>query len=201
MIEINLLPEELKAKLKTRALANVKKAEPNVVATGRKKILLLLPLIAAVTIVEPVYLTGVSVIKNIQFQGMERKWKGLEGQRKIVDEFAGENWLLSQDAIAIKGYLDKRIGWAEKLNKLSLYLPKGIWFNSITLSSKELIIQASAFSLQKEEMNLINAFIENLKKDAVFSNDFKSMELGAVQKRLAGSSEVTDFVLVFALKK
>ena len=201
MIEINLLPEELKAKLKTGALSRAKKTDASAFILDPKKFLLLIPLFAAATIFVPVYLTGVSVVRNTQFRKLERKWQGLDSQRDLVNAFIQDNWLLSEDAPIIKNYMDKRIIWAEKLNKLSLCLPKGIWFNGISLSAKDLIIQASVFSLRKDEMSLINNFIDNLRKDALFLKNFKLAELNAVQKRTAGSYEVTDFVLVFTLKK
>ncbi|MCM8796836.1 MAG: hypothetical protein NC923_03025 [Candidatus Omnitrophica bacterium] len=197
MIEINLLPEELRAK----ESVSDEIIEESLIKFTPKNILLLLPLIAAATVIITLSLCGVSIFKGTQLSRIEKRWRALEQQRKIVKEFAEQNWLLSQEAAVIKNYLDKRVNWAEKLNKLSLYLPRGIWFNALAVSAKDLIIQASVFSLQKEEMNLISRFIEQLKKDPAFSKDFKSIELGSVQKRLAGGYEIIDFILNFALKK
>jgi Tfp pilus assembly protein PilN len=100
----------------------------------------------------------------------------------------------------IQQLIGQRINWAEKLNKLSLNLPSGVWFNEIQVNSKEFILKASVISLQKEEMNLINAFIDNLKNDKDFFKDFNNLELNSAQKRVIGGYDVTDFILVGILK-
>jgi hypothetical protein len=49
-------------------------------------------------------------------------------------------------------------------------------------------------------MLLINQFISNFKKDTSFYKDFVKVELGAMTKKMYGSYEVLDFLLIFPLK-
>jgi len=55
-------------------------------------------------------------------------------------------------------------------------------------------------SLQQEEMNAINKFMDNLKKDSVFLKDFSNLELTSVQKKVIGGYDIADFVLSAKLK-
>jgi len=50
-------------------------------------------------------------------------------------------------------------------------------------------------SLQKEEMNLLNKFIDSLKKDNMFFKDFSALDLSSVQIRSLGGYDILDFSL------
>lgn len=191
MIEINLIPEDLKAKTKSKRLAL------NIAA---KDFLFLIPLFLGLLICAHAYLAVVAVAKNHQLRVLNNKWQGLQAQRKILDDFQREYNVLSSDANEIKQLISERVDWAEKLNKLSLNLPSGIWFNDISVTAKDFLLQGSVVSLQKEELNLINKLIDNLKNDKAFFRGFKSLELSSVQKKTVASYDVVDFLLTGALK-
>jgi Tfp pilus assembly protein PilN len=189
MIEINLLAEELKVKLKKKARS-----------AQSKQILSFVPVILGLLVVIHLYLLSVTLTKEVQLAALNNKWQRLQPQRKIFEDFNKEFEGVSKDASALGKIVSQRVIWAEKLNKLSLDLPAGIWFREITVTRKDLNLKASVVSLQKDEMNLINKFIENLKKDAAFFKDFKTLELTSVQVRVVGGYDVTDFGLLGTLK-
>lgn len=189
MIEINLLPEESKLKTKKR-----------IYDVRLRWILYLIPLIFAILIIIHMGLAGVLIIRNFQLRELHNKWKSLKPQRKLVEDFKKEYQGLSQEARMIQQLISQRINWAQNLNKLSLNLPSGVWFNEIQVNSKEFILKASVISLQKEEMSLINAFIDNLKNDKDFFRDFNNLELTSAQRKVIGGYDVTDFILVGTLK-
>ena len=189
MIEINLLAEELKVKLKKKARS-----------AQSKQILFFIPLIFGLLVVIHLYLLSVTLTKGVQLAALNNKWQKLQPQRKILEDFKKEFEGVGKDASALQKLTSQRIIWAEKLNKLSLDLPAGIWFKEITVTRKDFNLKASVVSLQKDEMNLINRFIENLKKDATFFNAFKTLELTSVQVRAVGGYDVTDFGLLGTFK-
>jgi len=189
MIEINLLAEELKVKLKKKARS-----------AQSKQILFFIPLIFGLLVVIHLYLLSVTLTKGVQLAALNNKWQKLQPQRKILEDFKKEFEGAGKDASALQKLTSQRIIWAEKLNKLSLDLPAGIWFKEITVTRKDFNLKASVVSLQKDEMNLINRFIENLKKDATFFNAFKTLELTSVQVRAVGGYDVTDFGLLGTFK-
>jgi Tfp pilus assembly protein PilN len=189
MIEINLLPQELKIK--------AKKKERQIKS---RQILYFIPLLFIILLLVHGYLIGVLVFKNIQLTALNNKWQKLQPQVKTLEEFKEKYELVSQDSRVIQQLTKQRISWAKKLNKLSFNLPSGVWFNEILVTAKDFTLKASVVSLQKDEMNLINQFIENLKKDNDFFSDFSNLELNSVQKNIIGGYDVADFVLSGKLK-
>jgi len=188
MIEINLLPEELRArKIKS--------------GFDRKYLLLIIPLAAVILIVVHIYLTAMLVAKNYQAGVYAKKWKSLESDRNRLEKLKKESTVALQDVKAIQDIVAKRINWSEKLNKLSLSLPSGVWFNEVSVGEKDLVLKSSVISLQKGELNLINTFIEKLKSDRGFFDDFEGLELGNVQRRVLGGYEVVDFTLTGKIKQ
>ncbi|MDD5431371.1 MAG: PilN domain-containing protein [Candidatus Omnitrophica bacterium] len=198
MIEINLLPEELRAKAK----AKPKKEGANLAAMGlkAKKALNLIPIVVVILVFVHVILFILDLNSKAQMGVLDVKWKMLESKRKALDEFNKETSAQAKDALETQDLVSKRILWAQKLNRLSLDLPSGIWFTNVTINAKELSLNGSVVSLQKEEVNLINKFIDTLKKDPVFIKDFSNIALNQVQKKSIGTFEIADFILVCALK-
>ncbi|MBI4972859.1 MAG: PilN domain-containing protein [Candidatus Omnitrophica bacterium] len=189
MIEINLLPEELKAKPKERKT----KLEP-------KAVFYLAPVIFALLIATHIYLAVVNIKNSYQLKALNNKWQAQEPQRKILDSAKEEYDILSADVQAIRQLAAERINWAEKLNQISLGLPSGVWLNEISLAGNKFNLNGSAISLQKQEMSLINKFLTNLKNDPDFFHGFNSLDLDSVQKRAVGGYEIADFIFRGSLK-
>lgn len=199
MIEINLLPEELRVK------AKAKNPEQVIVKSGgafnpERLFIYAIPALLALFIFMHVFFVVITIFKNAQVSSLNRQLLVLGPQKKVLDEFNKEYSAASQDASFSRLLIKQRILWAQKLNKLSLYLPAGVWFTDIKLSSKNINIQGSVISLQKEEVGLINKLLDNLKADAEFSKDFVALELDNVQKKNIGGYDIADFVLSGALQ-
>lgn len=146
------------------------------------------------------FLAFAFMIKNGQLRKLNNKWRTLQTQRMAWDEFNKEYAIMSDDALMIRKLADQRINWAQILNKLSLNLPSGIWFNELSLASGELTLQGSVISLEKEEIGSIKKFIDNLKSDAAFFKGFNKIELFSAKARALGGYEIFDFVLTGSLK-
>ena len=190
MIEINLLPEELKAELK--------KQTPSPVLKQTKAILFL---ILGILVLLHLGLMGALAVKSVELNALNKEWQILQPKIKLVQEFKSEGTVLSQGANSIQQLVRKRLTWSKKLNRLSLNLPSGVWFNEISATlGKEFIIKGSVVSLKKEEMFLINQFIDNLKKDADFIKDFSKLEMSSAQSEEIGGYEINDFVISGVLK-
>jgi Tfp pilus assembly protein PilN len=191
MIEINLLPEEL------------------IVKPGDKKplggfdlryVVYALP-VALVIIVCLHFLLGVmAMVKRSELSSLNIKWQNAEPQRKELEEFNREYVASEQDAALIKPLIDQRISWSQKLNRLSLDLPSGIWFNDITINTKELIIRGSVISTEKIEMSLIKTFMDTLKDDTEFIKNFTTLELGPIQSQPIAGNEISNFTLKATLQ-
>jgi len=199
MIEINLLPQELRVKTKEKAPEQV------IVTTTtgfslNKLFIYAIPVLLAGFVLVHLYVAVISIAKGGKLVSLEHKWINLGPQKKILDEFNQQYSAASQDAGLAQLLTGQRILWAQKLNKLSLNLPSGVWFNDLSLSKQNFTIQGSVISLQKEELSLINKLLDNLKSDKEFFKDFLNFELTNVQKRPVGTYDIADFVLTGVLK-
>ncbi|MFA5093246.1 MAG: PilN domain-containing protein [Candidatus Omnitrophota bacterium] len=200
MIEINLLPEELRVKTKQKAPEHVAVVTNTTGFTQEKAFIYALPAILVLFVLLHFYFGIVSMVKGGQLATLNRKWLDLGPQKKVLDEFSQQYSSSSADASITQLLINQRVLWGQKLNKLSLNLPPGVWFNDIALTKQTIIIQGSVISLQKDELTLINKLLDNLKADKDFYNDFISFELSNVQKKTIGSYDVSDFVLTGVLK-
>ena len=198
MIEINLLPEELK----NRA---VKPPKQNAAAFSTagfefKHLLLIVPAIFALLIFMQLIFLLLSLFFSGNLVALNARWKRLEPQRTVVEEFNNKYTLASEDALALKELTRQRIIWSEKLNRLSLDLPVGVWFTGLTANSKQLILKGSVVSLNKEDLSLINRLIDSLRNDTSFFKDFSTIELISAEKKQVGGYDITEFSLSGLLK-
>ncbi len=199
MIEINLLPEELKIKTKGHRPDPAIVKSPLALIQDQVLIYAILAVLG-LFILAHFYSAVFLISKNGQWVSLNRKWLGLAAQKKALDEFNQEFSVISQDAGVLAQLSRQRVLWAQKLNELSLHLPAGVWFNEILLNGNNLMIKGSVISLEKEEVGLINRLLDNLKTTFEFAKDFSGLELSSVQKRSIGGYDIADFILVGALK-
>ena len=186
MIEINLLPQELRTKSTRTAL------DPRLAG--------IILVIAGILVSVHILLGLGQIVRNIQLAALNFKWQQLQPQKQRLDTDKKERELLTSDSDFVLQLLTQRVSWAEKLNKLSLCLPSGVWFTEVSVTPTEFNLKASVVSLKKEEMALINKFMSNLKSDSAFFTDFANLELVSAQRRFLGAYEVVDFVLKGSLK-
>jgi Tfp pilus assembly protein PilN len=199
MIEINLLPEELRAKTKEKVTEQVV-IKSRASLMQEKLFIYAIPALLVLLVLVHLYFGVFSIAKNGKLASLNRKWIELTPQKKALDEFNSEYSAVSQGTGFNQLMLKERVLWAQKLNSLSLNLPAGVWFNDITLAKQNITIQGSVISLKMEELNLINKLLDSLKADNEFFKDFANFELSNVQKRTIGSYEVADFILQGSLK-
>lgn len=186
LIQINLLPEELKTKRK--------------ISIDVKSLPCIIALVFGIVVFTHLYLSMFGLIRGVEFNILNNKWKKLAPQREILDDLRREYEVLSFDAKIIQQLNIRRLNLAEKLNKLSMVLPSGVWFNELAFSKKDMLLKGSVISLQKEEMNLLNKFIDNLKNDEAFFSDFYDLELSSIQMRTVGGYDIFDFILTGKIK-
>ncbi|MFC1674362.1 PilN domain-containing protein [Candidatus Omnitrophota bacterium] len=187
MIEINLLPQELK---RSRATGKF-----DLKSLQAKHLIYLIPTVFALLIFMHVYLGVAGIIRGAQLGIVNRRWRSLAVDRNRVEQYKGLHQLKSADAILQNKLGVEKLNWSEKLNKLSLHLPYGIWFNDLSLKDADFVLRGSVISLQGEEMTLIKKFIESLKDDQGFFSDFDDIRLSSVERRTIAGYDVADFHL------
>lgn len=190
MIRINLLPDELRHR-----------AQKPSFALNPEQALYFAAFIFGFLALTHLVLAGLFIVQSHRLSSLNDKWRRLEPQSRELEKAKKEYEGFSEDAKYLSGLASGRISWSEKLNRLSLDLPGGIWFNELSVSPAGFILKCSVMSLKKEEMGLINKFIGDLKKDAAFYRDFNAMELSSAETRAVAGYDITDFILTGSLKR
>ncbi|MBL7070037.1 MAG: PilN domain-containing protein [Candidatus Omnitrophica bacterium] len=188
MIEINLLPDELK-KSKTPSGGLGK---PDV-----KTLLYIVPVVIGILLVTHIFLAATSVFKNLSLASLNKKLSRLDPEKKKLEGFFKEYSVASAGASAATELLGGRVEWAQELNSISRALPAGVWLNELSFQDGILTLRGSVIAVnkEKEEVSIINKFISNLKKDKDFIAVFQGLELSSVNRRAIHSFEVSDFIL------
>lgn len=184
MIEINLLPEQLRKK-------RMRLFEPD-----RMIFIIGASLIGIMVIL----FLGTNLIIGINF----RRGFILKAKLESIKKEAGEAELLNQELNLFKqkiGIIDelmsRRFLWAKKLNQLSDLVSPGIWLTDFFFDPQQSMrISGSVVSKKGEEMAFVAKFMKNLKEDSSFFAGFKDIELEGIQRRIVQNIEVVDFTLV-----
>jgi Tfp pilus assembly protein PilN len=184
MIEINLLPEELKPK-----------QEKLNILLLRQVLLMIIPAAIGLLIIIHLYLGGLFLFKTLQHKSLNRNWAQLEHQRERVSQWKSQYKVSSHQTEYVNKLLASRITISDKMQSLSEVLPKGVWFNRLNFKQQEIHLEGSVVSLNKEQMRLLNLFINQLKENYPFFKNTISVKLGRINMRTIGGFSVMDFVL------
>lgn len=198
MIEINLLPEELR----NRVIKPVKQNNGLTLAKpGMQLLIFVIPLIFIVLLLAHIYFVLIGVSRSMRLNSLKAKWERSLPQRKALEDFNAEHSLVSGDALEIRKLLLERINWSEKLNTLSLSLPAGVWLEFVSASKKEFYLKGKAVSSDKTEVSLIRNYIEEIKSKPQFMKNFVSLDLTSIQKSNVSAYEVADFSLTGSIRQ
>ena len=184
MIEINLLPEELKPK----------KENLNILLL-RQVLLLIIPAAIGLLIIIHLYLGGLFLFKTLQYKSLNKNWAQLEDSREEVSQWKSQYKVSSGQTEYMNKLLAGRITVSDKMQALSEVLPKGVWFDRLNFNQQKIHLEGSVVSLDKEQMRLLNLFINQLKENYPFFKDTIPVKLGRINMRTLGGFSVMDFVL------
>lgn len=197
MIEIDLLPSELRKK---------KKLPFEVERIFNKK---LLYFVLGALLIFHLFLHAIDLINIKRLNSINKNWQALSAQKKQIDQLQGELSQINKKVPLLEQLIKNRVSLSEKLNRLSDLIITGIWLNELGLEGQKtaegkvtqsLIIRGSAASRIKNEPALIGRFMQNLKDDPSFSQDFSEIELGPITKRQISQTEIMDFILICRFK-
>ena len=192
MIEINLLPKELQ-----------KKKGPNLSGIP------ILPLGAAVVIVLFVLSFSLVTIRRHYQARFKRLTKQLQDKIPSKNEavkLQAEVKRLESKKKVIDQLAKRKFFWAEKLNLISDLIPMGAWLSDLSFEeAKEggvLTLDGMAVPYKDQEMiNLVTLFMENLKQNEDFYNDFKTIELGPIRRIKSENVDAMQFSVICQFKE
>lgn len=199
MIEINLLPKELR---------KVKKASLDLekIPLVRVSVFVFTVLVAVHILL--VFLDGRN---QIRLKALNAEWKNMEPEREKTGALTKNTIELEKRLGAIKSILEKGFNWTQLLNSLNNAVIPKIWLSELELqfetlegskkgsSSKKIpasiSITGHALGNSQEATSIVARFITSLKQNKEFSSNFSEIELQNMRAREFAGKETMKFVL------
>jgi len=221
MIEINLLPEELKKKEPRFKKFDI--ASFNLQGLPFMKISIAA---AALLIALHITLYLVGTFASSSLSALSKKYDEILPKRQEADKLKARLENMDRRVKAIDALMLKRFSWAGKLNYLSDSMTPGIWLSeldydetsnsrpfdriaadvnagkqkgqmarplTLKTAARYLIISGYASSLGEEGTALIGKFIKSLKGNDGFYSDMSDIELKSIKSDKVAGQEVMSF--------
>ena len=181
MIEINLLPDESRRGQKTAF---------NLPRGFLKKIA---ALCISVVILPNILIPALVLAKNQRLKQISKALDSIAPQRKQVDRITEESAKYKALEKLFSGMYSSRISIAPKLNAVSAGLPQGVWLDEFIFSEENWEIKGKCFSASSSEMTQVGQFLNALKSNKDSARAFSSLELGSVQRKKLGPTEIAEW--------
>ena len=228
MIEINLLPQEMRKKE-----PRFKSIEFDQIDLKNLPVKNIAIAIAAVLISLHAILFVVGSYSKSRAAVMAEKYKAIMPERNNALALKSQIDLMNRKVSAIDELMVKRFSWAQKLSNLNDSIVPGIWLSDITYDEKigertmqvvtkqaaaggknqtlkqstekvvlrYLVISGYASSMGEQGTASIGKFIQSLKDNPGFYSDFSGIELGSIKSEKVQDQEVMSFKLTCMFKQ
>lgn len=185
MIQINLLPPELRVVARDRAGPAVP-WKPAARAVGGGVIALTVAL---------VLFNG---WQGRSLRRLQAEWRRLEPEKVRLDQTQQDIRALQLQAESLQRIKEPAGQWAPRLNLLSDVVVPQIWFSSLKWSQGQPArLEGSALAASDADRSApVTQFLQRLKEHPDFSRWFSSVELLSVAHRKVGDAEVVDFTVL-----
>lgn len=188
MIEINLLPENLRRKKQFQL--NLAFQANNVRLIGGGALL-------GVLIVLIIFFSVGSSIRRAQASRLIKREQGMAQQTSQAETISKDVSILSAKMATLDEITQRSFLWARKLNQLSDLILPGIWFTRIYVDSgNRLMVEGSVISKKEEAMASVGKFMKDLREDEAFFKDFTNVKLESVERQSLDKRDVVEFKIV-----
>jgi Tfp pilus assembly protein PilN len=212
MIEINLLPEEMKKKESFFA-----KMDLSVFKLQKLPVLPIAAGFAGLLIAVQVTVFAVSIYAGISLGSLTKKYEAIALKRKEAEALKAKNDAIIKRAGAIDELTGKRFSWAKKLNALSDSVTQGIWLSELDYDERpaalaravkgkaagmpgRLVMNGYAAGIGEQGASLVGKFIKNLRENEAFYADFSDIDLVSVKSDKVEGQEVMSFKISCVFK-
>ena len=208
MIEIDLLPQEMKKKESRFKSIDLSEFD------FKSLPLTSIAIVAAVVFIGlHLLLFSAGIYSKSKASSLDKEYKLIGLQNKEAIDLKEQVDLMHKKVAAIDELMVNRFGWAKKLNDLSDSITPGVWISSIEydeksgersiqsspkssngkdktatskqpvekITSRYFIISGYASSMGEQGTALIGKFIQSLKDSPGFYTDFYEIELGSIR--------------------
>ncbi len=193
MININLVP--LSTRRKTTAGGAILQLD-----LPREVVLPVVGGCAGLLIVGHVLLLLAMGFKAAMLATQRVEWQKILPDKTAIEGLSSEMMEIKKKMNSMGSAVSKSKDYSRKLNTISDSLVKGMWLRRLTVDATALTLEGTVFTRSQTDMVTISTFVGNLKKDAVFMEDFSAIEINSVQKEKKGNLDVSNFTIVGKLK-
>lgn len=203
MVDLNLLPGDLKRIQKKRAGIKIKM--PKIVPAP------LIILLISVLLLSQGSIGLLAVTQRNRLIKLNAEFGKISAQEKMALALKKEADELNRRLTIIESLTSGSLLWSKKLYDLSGAVIDGAWLTSLSLSTEELaakgarrqamVLRGSAVSpAPGGETAIVGKFIESLKENKGFFSDFEDIKVSSIQRKRLGEIEVMDFTIVCYFK-
>ena len=201
MIELNLLPKELRKK-KRRQMPNIK---PVPIAIGVVAVLVFTHLLLALLV-----MNNSNLLKTLK-----SKWEQMAPQRETTERIAKETNELEKRVTAVRMLAKPQLNWARIMSGLNQAMIPNVWLSDFRLlfngrpyaiGGKDkrpttLVLTGYALGTSEEATSTVARFINSLKRNNDFFMYFDAIELKDMKNTSVAGSESMAFNLLCEFKK
>ena len=196
MININLVPDELKKKKKDQFLLLAFKDIPLEVSVGIAGGFL--ALLLAVNIL----LQVITFLGAANYKRLELSWQGMGSEKVQVEKIMKDLDVLRKKIAVIENIKNgMRISWAQKLNSISDTILPGVWLNHLALDKDKLLIEGNSVSKKGDHLSGINRFNNVLKNDQNFMKGIGNIEVSSIERKKMNDAGLASFSITATLDK
>ncbi|MBF0594211.1 MAG: PilN domain-containing protein [Candidatus Omnitrophica bacterium] len=189
MIRVNFIPQELR------------KDRGDLWAEGfgalsREVIIGILVAAAGVLLFLHLILGGMALGKVAEHAMLQARWSSLGPEKRVLDSITNETKALQTRMNSVKVITSAQgVVWARLMNEVSDSVPKGLWIREIKFDKGQLTISGSAVSKVKNEMIVVNNFVDTLKAQPQLKKSFSGIDVDSIQRRENTALSIADFSL------
>jgi hypothetical protein len=222
MIEINLLPEEIRKKKRSAP-----KIDASAIDISSVPVINIVVITAGALLAIQLVLFVIGVISGMAFGSMNRKYNDILPKKNETQQLRSSLDAANKKVAAIDELMVKRFSWEKKLNALSDSMIPGIWLTeleyderlaSVPKSAKAdpakkksvkaaestlykcLVLSGAASGMGEEGTALVGRFIKSLKDNPDFYSDFNDIELGTIKREKMDGQEIMTFKITCFFK-
>ena len=193
MIEINLVPPELRKKKKSGMFGGLQIPMEVVIGSAGGLIMLLF--------IVHLSLLVINISRMNTHKSLKTQWEQMLPQKEIVDGVMNNMRQLQTKYNDITNTLEgSDILWAKKLNMVSENIPRGVWLSQVAFNDNIFYLDGSAISRGSNEMISVHNFTSSLKRSEDFMTDFSDLELGSINTRTVDKTDIADFLITLKIQ-
>ena len=200
MIEINLLPQELKPKPSLFSGISFKGLDINNIP-----ILKISAGIGACLVLVQLAVFFIGIVSSAALRSTTKRYNEILPERKIADALKEKTAYINKRFGAIDELIVKRFSWARKMNLLSDCVTPGIWLSELyydeapvadktkMTATGALMISGYAFGTGEQGAALVGKFIKSLQENKDFYSDMASVDLVSTKSDKVDKQDVMSF--------